>query len=598
MAEAAASSAAGAGAPAAAAAKLPPLARCTGVSIAHMFPRPFWMNFPFGHPNLYKKEGGIVVVEATTGVIRHPHCSGAATKAADLRQVMNAEGMKGDDMSCKRCAWLQTAPWLAAVAVSANVSDGAVLRLHRPRSTFAQLASASDRRASARDAASLAALGTSRRLSAAYGRVEVHDQLLHAMADGNVPRLSALISVSLRAGRGPGHIARMLALAKTGAYKAKGFTMLERDIMLLVLRLGHRGLAFAVAQALGLPSISTALARSMKLDTGVVISHSSFEVKHHVRALVSRAVERAAASYKAAGHPGKPLYSLVVDATVVTAGPGVSNGSLTGLCQCCAEDVRPTCYDDIVNIANKVKSGVYHHANNVDVFGLVDLLGGHHGVDEVLVRGTCGGADAAWHASMTSTIQDVWREEGFEGKFGPLVQCAHDGAAAMRAAGAARRRCHRAAPAQVQGGRRRVQHGLAGHHQGGDPRQRGDWRPAHVCGALHGPQGRRGRGRTAREQPDFWCCGLPRAHLVAGEVAAPQCLNFASERDVICRCPNAQRATERTPKRLLSSGSGFRGVGRFGKQSFVFRGKLPVAPWVKPRGRDVGKTSWVKHTRH
>jgi hypothetical protein len=410
-----------------------PLVACPGASIAFLFGRPFWQHFPFGLPSLYK-EKRIVIVEATTAVIRDGRCCGAATALGDLRRVRNAAGEMTGDMCCKYCSRLQEAPWLLAAAKSAKSSDVGLQSLQLPRITFAQLMATSARRKSARDASSLDTLNLSRRLAAAYGRVELHDQLLHAMADGSVPRLSALIAITLRSGRGPGHIARMLALAKAGAYKVKGFSMAERDIMLLTLRLGHRGLTYAVAQALGLPSITTALKRSWQVDRGIAISHTSLGGKERMRESIHRVIERVDASYKAAGIPGKPLFSIVNDATVVTAGAGVSLGSLTGLCQCTNVDVQPKDYEDLVKIAGMVKSGEIHLVKNVNVHGFVDLLGGHHGVEEVHVQGVCNCAGADWHASVTKMIQDVWREEGFEESHGPIVHCAHDGASAMRAA--------------------------------------------------------------------------------------------------------------------------------------------------------------------
>jgi hypothetical protein len=195
-----------------------------------MFGWPFWRHFPFGHPFIHKM---CIDVSGTTGIICSPDCTGAATPPENLRKVFDSAGRPGAT-GCESCASLLTDPRLVAVAASAKNTDEGVQKLQKSRITFAQLEQTSERRKRARDATSLVALGDKRRLTTALGRVEVHDELLHAMADGNVPRLSALVAAALRAGRGPKYIARTLALAKANKYRPKDFSMAERDIMLLV----------------------------------------------------------------------------------------------------------------------------------------------------------------------------------------------------------------------------------------------------------------------------------------------------------------------------------------------------------------------------
>ena len=71
--------------------------------------------------------------------------------------------------------------------------------------------------------------------------------------------------------------------------------------------------------------------------------------------MLRRAAARIGSLYAAKGvSTGTALLSIVNDATVVTSGEGVSLRHLAGLCQCCAEAVRVTNYQHLVDIANLV----------------------------------------------------------------------------------------------------------------------------------------------------------------------------------------------------------------------------------------------------
>ena len=404
---------------------------CPGVSVAYLFDSPFCLNFPVALPVLHQEN---IDVNVVAGNLRSRLCMRSATPLTTLRPVPDAAGKEGAAQSCTHCARLLTASWLKDAASRSKILE--VDWLPFTHHTFAQQRATSQRRRASGRAMSLVALSVSRRLVSAHARVELHDKLLHAMADGSVPRLSALVAAALRAGRGPAHIAHMIAQAKAGKYHAKGFSMAERDIMLLVLRLGHRGLTYAVAHALGLPSITTALEHSAKGDaTGIIVSHSSFAVEEGVVKSLARVIDRMNATYRNAGLPlNSAVPSLLNDATVVTSGAGCAQGFFTGLCQCNTASTEVTDYAGAVNLANAVKKGTIHLAKNVNVIGIVDLAGVHHGVEEVHVAGVCGAANAAWNAGVLTMVERAWRTVGGEDAFGPFPLNGRDGAAPLRAA--------------------------------------------------------------------------------------------------------------------------------------------------------------------
>lgn len=90
--------------------------------------------------------------------------------------------------------------------------------------------------------------------------VRYHD-LLVAMADNNQPRVARLIYVALHSNPPKSSMAmfRLVTAAAAGAYKVASYTGAELDLMLLVHRLGGVSLTFAVAKAMGMPSLTTTL---------------------------------------------------------------------------------------------------------------------------------------------------------------------------------------------------------------------------------------------------------------------------------------------------------------------------------------------------
>ena len=87
-----------------------------------------------------------------------------------------------------------------------------------------------------------------------------HD-ILVAIADNDITRASRLLYVALhcKPPKSARAIFRLVSAAAVGAYRVKSYTSSERDVRLLVYRLGRRSLTFAVAIALGMPAISATL---------------------------------------------------------------------------------------------------------------------------------------------------------------------------------------------------------------------------------------------------------------------------------------------------------------------------------------------------
>lgn len=403
------------------------LASCPGASFVRFFPqKPFFQHFPWADDTLHNLD----MLVSPYGRARSMACIGMVP-IGELVAVPGDNGELGADAlhCCRRCAKL---PYLAEVsrAASRSMLRGS-LSLQRKYWTIGQRDEALAARTAVADLCRLQVVAGARTTSVARRRVEFYECIMDAVATSNVPRIDALIRVALRNGRGPNFIAKQIARAAKGAYAAKSFSSAERDIMLLVLRLGHRGLAYAVAHALGLPSITTTLDAARSADAQIRVTHcrvfEAGDVAHNVKRAVSLFAEQEARARR------QGLYGVLCDATCVSRNGGYDpfSGSLTGVCRCFGGDTTDTTYGNVAAVAAGVRSGVYHLCQNVDLYAIVDLLGVSRPLHIVFAQGTCGDSGTDVYAK-NELVASAWRTHAQA--LGPLIVAGHDGASALRRA--------------------------------------------------------------------------------------------------------------------------------------------------------------------
>ncbi|KAJ7688591.1 hypothetical protein B0H17DRAFT_897303, partial [Mycena rosella] len=100
----------------------------------------------------------------------------------------------------------------------------------------------------------LQSLNMGRRLATFARKMDDYERLLMAIATKDVPRIHAIIKTALRNGASIRTITNKIYDAFEGLHSTKGFTDFERDLGVLIYRLGGRSLVYAMNHALNLPS--------------------------------------------------------------------------------------------------------------------------------------------------------------------------------------------------------------------------------------------------------------------------------------------------------------------------------------------------------
>ncbi|KAJ6456289.1 hypothetical protein C8R47DRAFT_996339 [Mycena vitilis] len=103
----------------------------------------------------------------------------------------------------------------------------------------------------------LESLNLGRRLATFARKMDDFERLLLAIATHDVPRIHAIIETALRNGASIRAIVNKIYDAFEGLHTTKGFTDFEKDLGILIYRLGGRSLVYAMNHALNLPSLRT-----------------------------------------------------------------------------------------------------------------------------------------------------------------------------------------------------------------------------------------------------------------------------------------------------------------------------------------------------
>ena len=98
------------------------------------------------------------------------------------------------------------------------------------------------------------AITTAKVLSHAQAKVSLHGTMMELLSEGDVPRLKQLVSTNLRQGRSLDYILSQIRAAMSGLYNPKGYKRSDHELGLLALRLGGRGLLFALSKIKGVCS--------------------------------------------------------------------------------------------------------------------------------------------------------------------------------------------------------------------------------------------------------------------------------------------------------------------------------------------------------
>ncbi|KAG8692622.1 hypothetical protein FRC09_011076 [Ceratobasidium sp. 395] len=122
-------------------------------------------------------------------------------------------------------------------------------------------------------------IATERRIQSLAGRMSDQKRLMFAISQSDVTAIGRIVQLALQQGAGVDTIIDRIVLAQRGLYHPHMYTQRDFDIAGLVLKVGGPRLAFAVAKAMHLPSISTLRAR---LDLPQLLPSVGFPTKGEI----------------------------------------------------------------------------------------------------------------------------------------------------------------------------------------------------------------------------------------------------------------------------------------------------------------------------
>eukprot|EP00918_Siedleckia_nematoides_P065855 GHVU01143252.1.p1 GENE.GHVU01143252.1~~GHVU01143252.1.p1 ORF type:complete len:1114 (+),score=121.79 GHVU01143252.1:380-3721(+) len=263
------------------------------------------------------------------------------------------------------------------------------------------------------------------KLEKVRGHLSVHGRIMNYLAENNIPRVCTLVAVQMRDGAAPAQILAQLQKAVAGLYKVRSFSNAERDLCVLVARLGGRRLAHALQESGGLAGHST-IQKWFRNAPQFKFCHGTFNretVVENIAALLNgqkrgRKIGMCDELKVKEGFDYHP-------ATDVIAGvccEHVGDHSLRFTSEAAFDEVLQKTVDDSI-----------HLAAEASVFAVADLGRDQTTAKPIMGLGTCrrGGKEAA--KTSIEQFLDAWRVGG-EQDHGPLVAFATDGDAARRPA--------------------------------------------------------------------------------------------------------------------------------------------------------------------
>ncbi|KAJ7800856.1 hypothetical protein B0H14DRAFT_2529225 [Mycena olivaceomarginata] len=249
-----------------------------------------------------------------------------------------------------------------------------------------------------------------------------YERLIVAIATNDVPRVNTLINTALRNGASVNTITSQIIEAVQGLRSTKGFTDFERDLSLLIYRIGGNSLLYSMNHALGLPSLRTITnsANFVKI-TPTLGPISADELRANIQKVIlePRAV---------ANKTNKPGVVIMMDEVAIEehADYFPAQNKVGGLCQKHSGSIPLTLntYKSALNIVDALRDGKVHFAKEMLV--VAAKFPDDPNVHPILVAPTCKQETAEDMADLFKMIMSVWLEVA-EPTCGDINNFASDG---------------------------------------------------------------------------------------------------------------------------------------------------------------------------
>ena len=411
-----------------------------GFALHSIYPSPFAEHFSM---TAIAREPKLAQLRVTlAGIASSMHCTGEVGSYTDRKgdvRPLTFPDLVGGGPACRPCCDLASNMLLTHTMPRRAIDDVGGGGMQRQLWTPHQYGMQLDAVLAARDALRKESYNTSVALLRAKKKNALYHDILVAIADNDITRASRLLYVALhcKPPKSARAIFRLVSAAAVGAYRVKSYTSSERDVMLLVYRLGRRSLTFAVAKALGMPAISATLRRVKEVSGKIIVTAASSRAATDMRSNISSQLLRLRETGVLPSHG--TIFGAAVDETavrlLVDADP---KHGVVGLCACCKTAYQFDSFEHLIKVKEDLLSGAIHIAKNVLLIVLVDFVG-YIGRPVVIFAQGCCSLAATEQCDLLDLTAHVWRSPhdggpSFEERYGPLIQMGHDGTSSQRLA--------------------------------------------------------------------------------------------------------------------------------------------------------------------
>ncbi|KAG9118703.1 hypothetical protein FRC07_006658 [Ceratobasidium sp. 392] len=281
-------------------------------------------------------------------------------------------------------------------------------------------------------------MATQRRIHSLSGRMDDQKRLIFAISQSDDISVGRIVQTALRNGAGVDTIINRLARAQQGLFSPHMYSQKSFDIAALVLKVGGPRLAFAVAKAMHLPSISAVRSR---LDLPQLRPSVGFPTKAEVLANIEASFGAHNTSSNSHIQAGLVLqmdelaleprlrYSIHQDTVVGIAREDASLVSLENL------STRSDALDALLETKKLLDSGKCRRATEATMAAIARFGPSDYNPAVILASGTCKTEKAPDQARLIRLILECWKESPYgEAVHGGLWSVCTDGDAGRRRA--------------------------------------------------------------------------------------------------------------------------------------------------------------------
>ncbi|KAG8764677.1 hypothetical protein FRC12_007946 [Ceratobasidium sp. 428] len=290
--------------------------------------------------------------------------------------------------------------------------------------TWSQLSDSVAQKNAQINALKLEILSLQRRMKTLSGRLSEQKRLMIAIAESDEVSVARIVQTALQNGAGVNTIVDRIVRAQQGLFSPRTYSQRMLDIAALVLKVGGPRLAFAVAKAMRLPSISTVRSH-LKLPQ--LLPSIGFPTTEEIN-------ENIRSFFGSEETPAMPLLklglSLMIDEIAIEPRPRYSEqqDAVTGICRehAQAEDLtnmstRSSPVDTLFQTKELLDASQCHRATEATMAAIACFGPSDYNACVILASATCKTEKAPKHSELLDLLLKSWQESpDGEARHGPI----------------------------------------------------------------------------------------------------------------------------------------------------------------------------------